>query len=78
MLAKSRILFPNLPLNMSHSIDELAFPACWLCPISSEAQRRGILQMTTAEYIDLVDRSGRMIQSDKRGAIDADLAPILL
>ena len=40
--------------------------------------RRGILEMTTAEYFDLVDRSGRMTRSDKRGAIDADLAPILL
>ena len=34
--------------------------------------------MTAAEYIDLVDKSGRLIRSDKRGAIDADLAPILL
>ena len=34
--------------------------------------------MTAAEYFDLVDKSGRMIRSDKRGAIDADLAPILL
>ncbi len=50
----------------------------WLCPILSEGHRRGILQLTTAEYIDLVDRSGRMIRSDKRGAIDGDLRPILL
>ena len=34
--------------------------------------------MTTAEYFDLVDKSGRMTRSDKRGAMDADLAPILL
>ena len=34
--------------------------------------------MTAAEYFDLVDRSGRMMRPDKRGAIDADLAPILL
>jgi len=50
----------------------------WLCPIASESQRRGILQMTALEYFDLVDRSGRIIRSDKRGAIDVDLAPILL
>lgn len=50
----------------------------WLCPIHDEFQRRGILQMTPAEYFDLVDKSGRMMRSDKRGAIDADLAPILL
>jgi len=52
--------------------------ACWLCPIQSDSQRRGILQMTTAEYIDLVDKSGRILRTDKRGAIDPDLAPILL
>jgi hypothetical protein len=52
--------------------------ACWLCPIQSDFQRRGILQMTAAEYFDLVDQSGRVMRSDKRGAIDADLAPILL
>ncbi len=50
----------------------------WLCPIHSEAGRRGILQMTRAEYFDLVDKTGRMTRLDKRGAIDADLAPILL
>jgi REP element-mobilizing transposase RayT len=50
----------------------------WLCPIQSESGRRGILQMTAAEYFDLVDKSGRMTRSDKRGAIDADLAPMLL
>ena len=33
--------------------------------------------MTIAEYCDLVDKSGRMMRPDKRGAIDADLAPIL-
>jgi hypothetical protein len=49
----------------------------WLCPISSDSRRRGILDMTAAEYFDLVDRTGRMVRSDKRGAIDNDLAPIL-
>ena len=34
--------------------------------------------MTATEYFDLVDKSGRFLRSDKRGAIDADLAPILL
>lgn len=50
----------------------------WLCPIQSEPGRRGILEMTTAEYIDLVDRSGRMMRPGKRGAIDPELEPILL
>ena len=63
---------------MRNSLDGAAFSASWLCPIHSDSERRGILQMTTAEYFDLVDKSGRMTRSDKRGAMDADLAPILL
>ena len=55
-----------------------AHSSCWLCPIQSDFQRRGILRMTATEYFDLVDKSGRILRSDKRGAIDADLAPILL
>ncbi len=31
-----------------------------------------------AEYIDLVDSSGRLVRKKKRGAIDPDLAPILM
>jgi hypothetical protein len=49
----------------------------WLCPIRSERGRRGILPMTASEYFDLVDKSGRMIRSDKRGAFESDLRPIL-
>jgi putative transposase len=52
--------------------------ASWLCPIQSETGRRGILQMTEAEYFDLVDKSGRMTRPDKQGAINAELLPILL
>ena len=49
----------------------------WLCPIESGGSRRGILPMTASEYFDLVDKSGRMIRMDKRGAIEANLRPIL-
>jgi putative transposase len=77
------VLIPENISEISKSIPERLsvsnFPdGGWLCPISSEPQRRGILQMTVAEYFDLVDKSGRMARSDKRGAIDAHLAPILL
>jgi hypothetical protein len=34
--------------------------------------------MTAVEYFDLVDKSARITRTDKRGAMDADLAPILL
>ena len=69
---------PELISAMRDSFDGEVLSASWLCPIASDSQRRGILQMTTAEYFDLVDMSGRMARSDKGGAIDAALAPILL
>jgi hypothetical protein len=49
----------------------------WLCRIESDSEGRGILPMTAAEYMELVDRSGRMIRPGKRGVTDGDLAPIL-
>jgi len=58
--------------------DEAVLPISWLCPIQSDSQRRGILQMTAVDYFNLVDKSARMTRSDKRGAMDADLAQILL
>ncbi len=69
---------PERISGMRNSFDAAALSAGWLCPIQSDSDRRGILQMTAAEYFDLVDKSGRMMRTDKRGVIDADLAPILL
>ena len=60
------------------SVDNTDFMGEWLCPILEEKGRRGILSMTMEEYFDLVDKSGRMIRVDKRGAIESDLRPILL
>ena len=68
-------VFDGIPAN---SLDPLIPSADWLCPIQSDSQRRGILQMTEAQYIDLVDRSGRILRNDKQAAIDPDLAPILM
>jgi REP element-mobilizing transposase RayT len=65
-------------LTGNKSFEEAALSTSWLCPIATDFQRRGILQMTTAEYFDLVDMSGRMMRLDKGGAICAGLAPILL
>jgi putative transposase len=61
----------------SDSVDNTDLTGEWLCPISEENGRRGILSMTAEEYFDLVDKSGRMIRLDKRGAIESDLKPIL-
>jgi len=59
-------------------VGSLNTSSLWLCPIQSNTHRRGILQMTEADYFNLVDQSGRLLRADKRGAIDPQLAPILL
>ncbi len=64
---------PNVTLSDASSPSD-----CWLCPIQSTVRHRGILHMTSADYFDLVDKSGRILRADKPGTIDADLAPILL
>ena len=69
---------PERDGKMNNAGDDKVFSEPWLCPIGSDARRRGILKMTTVEYFELVDRSGRLLKSDKRGTIDPDLAPILL
>jgi hypothetical protein len=50
----------------------------WLCPITSTPQRRGILDISESQYVDLIDQSGRIVRQNKRGSINPDLAPILL
>jgi hypothetical protein len=69
----------SIPAPVSQSIppDSSDCPPSWLCPIESDNRDGGILQMTEAEYLDLADKSGRILRSGKRGAIDPDLVPIL-
>jgi hypothetical protein len=76
--AETAETIPDLISAKANSLDGRPYPARWLCPIESDSGRRGILPMTAAEYFDLVDQSGRMMRSDKRGAMDAHLAPILV
>jgi hypothetical protein len=49
----------------------------WLCPIISNSQQRGLLNMSATQYFDLVDQSGRTLRQSKRGSINPELAPIL-
>jgi hypothetical protein len=49
----------------------------WLCPITSNPERRGILDISETQYFDLVDQSGRILRQGKQGSINPDLAPIL-
>ena len=46
-------------------------------PPRRRASNLGFLPVSLAEYLRLLDWTGRQIRRDKRGAIPADLAPIL-
>jgi len=46
-------------------------------PANRNASERGFLPMTLDEYLELLDWTGRQVREGKRGAIRADLRPIL-
>ena len=46
------------------------------CP-AARASNRGFLPLSLDDYLALLDWTGRQIRWDKRGAIPADLRPIL-
>jgi putative transposase len=80
---KENLPAPNSTNAQRHKSDNTADAsssdsASWLCPIDSDYARPGILQITTHQYLDLVDRSGRILKTNKHGFIDPDLLPILL
>lgn len=70
---------------------DAALAAAWLAPVDLDApppdgnqadrgrraSDRGFLEMTLDQFLTLLDWSGRQLRTDKRGAIPADLAPIL-
>ncbi|MBT8484963.1 MAG: hypothetical protein KJO43_05250, partial [Phycisphaerae bacterium] len=51
----------------------------WLAPIDRQRSRdrAGLLPLTLDQYLTVVDETGRLIRSDKRGAISARLPSIL-
>ena len=50
----------------------------WLMPIESSKERRGLLSMSTEEYLSILDWAGRELKADKRGHIPKELEPILM
>jgi hypothetical protein len=74
---ESSRLNPSNPLALENS-PLFGSSDYWLCPIQSTSSRRGILEISTLDYFNLVDRSGRIIRSNKQGFIDNDLEPILV
>ena len=50
----------------------------WISPIASgTVHKDSSFRLTLDDYLTLVDHTGRIVRSDKRGAISAHLAPIL-
>jgi hypothetical protein len=47
------------------------------CTSGQRASDKGLLSMTVDEYLKMLDWSGRHLRANKRGAIPANLAPIL-
>ncbi len=47
------------------------------CTSGFRASDKGLLPMSLDDYLRLLDWTGRQVREDKRGAIPADLAPIL-
>jgi REP element-mobilizing transposase RayT len=68
-----------VPSQSSQNVPSCSEPCAttWLCPITSDSQRRGILDMPETQYFEIVDQSGRVMREDKPGSINPDLAPIL-
>ena len=58
------------PFELSEEIGNSAVP-------NSRASNTGCLPMSFADDLNLLDWTGRQLRADKRGAIPADLAPIL-
>ncbi|MBF0527962.1 MAG: transposase [Deltaproteobacteria bacterium] len=55
-------------------------PDHWLCPLDDKksVDTSGILPLSTDQYLDLVDWTGRQMRLDKPGAIPDRLSPILV
>ena len=49
----------------------------WIAPIEDTPTRRGFLNISLPEYLEILDSTGRQMRQDKRGAIPEELAPIL-
>ncbi len=67
------------PLTMRENVQSTEIPAAPLARfLQSATDQESPLPFSFADYLDLVDWTGRAVRADKRGAIPADVPPILL
>ena len=59
-------------------IDEMEFPGPMPARRSSRCSDKGLLPMSLAEYLTLLDWTGRQLAAGKTGSIPEHLAPILI
>jgi hypothetical protein len=66
------------PLMLNENAHSTGIPAAPLASfLRSATDQESPLPFTFADYLDLVDWTGRAVRADKRGAIPADVPPIL-
>ena len=59
-------------------IEEVLKSHDWLSPLTKGSDGRGVFsRLSLDEYLTILDRTGRVIRSDRRGTIPVELAPIL-
>ena len=49
----------------------------WLCPMGEAAGRHTVLAISAADYVALVDWTGRQLAEGKRGVLAAEMSPVL-
>ncbi len=60
-----------------HQLKTRADSESWLCPLSDQPNRQGFLSIDLANYLEILDWTGRQLVADKPGAIPEHLPPIL-
>ena len=71
-------LVPTLRVSAESTPNDVREETLWIAPIArGTAHTDSSFRLTLDDYLTLVDHTGRIVRSGKRGAIPAHLAPIL-